>query len=238
MIKPEIKSVIAHLKKIGKVEVFEKKRDHFGIVAQNALGISHKDLKVIAKELGRNDDLALELYDSGYHEGKILCSKMISPKVLTEEMIEKWVSDFDSWEMTDSFCMGPISKTSFAYDKAFEWSEREAEFEKRAGFVLMACHGFNRKKDSNEAFLNFFEPILKHADDERNFVKKAVNWALRSIGKRNQDLRKEAIKIAYQLLENKHPSKNWIAKDALRELEKEGVKMQDYPRDIYRPKAT
>lgn len=237
MIEPNLDSVILHLKSIGKVEVSNKKRDHFGINAQNALGVTHKDLKVIAKEIGRNDELALELYDSGYHEGKLLCSKMISPKVVTEEMAERWVVDFDSWEMTDSFCMGPIAKTEFAYRKAFEWSEREREFEKRAGFVLMACYGFNHKMEGNELFRTFFEPILKHADDPRNFVKKAINWALRSIGKRNQDLKEEAINIAQFLLEDNSPSKNWIAKDALRELEKEGANVLDYPREIYRPKV-
>lgn len=228
--------IIARLYELQDPEkvIFRKKK--FGIVSNNSLGIYHKDLKGIAKEIGQNNQLALQLFDSGIYEGRLLCSKLFNPKKVTEELMEKWVRTFENWEVCDSFCMALFSKSKFALAKIIDWTERKPEFEKRAGFATMAAYCMADKKSDNELFFQFFPMILREATDERLYVKKAVNWALRNIGKRNIDLNRKAIQVANQLLQSDNPSAKWIAKDALKELEKENVRISDYPRNIYRPK--
>jgi 3-methyladenine DNA glycosylase AlkD len=146
------------------------------------------------------------------------------PKAVTEEQIEAWVEDFDSWDVCDQCCMNLFQKTSFAYQKAAEWSFREEEFVKRAAFVLMACLAVGDKKAKDEQFEEFLPVIKREASDDRNFVRKAVNWALRQIGKRNLYLNEQAIKIAQEIQEMDSKSARWVASDALRELTSEAVK--------------
>lgn len=188
----------------------------FGINTQNALCISIPVLRKIAKEIGKSHKLALELYDSGIHEAKILAGMVDKPEKVTGKQIEKWVRGFDSWDVCDQVCSNLFDKTCFAWQKAISWSKRKEEFVKRAGFATMAVHD---KKASDEDFMKFFPLIKKESVDERNFVKKAVNWALRQIGKRNRNLKKEAIKTAREILKMNSKSARWIARDALRELE-------------------
>lgn len=215
-------------------KVLFKKRK-FGIVANNSLGIYHKDLKEIAKEIGKDSQLAIQLFDSGIYEARLLCSKLFYPKDLTENLMEKWVRTFENWEICDSFCMGVFAKSDLALTKILEWSEREEEFQKRAAFAIMAAYCMADKKSENELFLQFFPIIKDAANDERLYVKKAVNWALRNIGKRNIDLRKQAIEVCNVLVKTDSKTANWIANNALKELQKEGVRTSDYPRKIYRP---
>ena len=190
----------------------------------------------IAKEIGKNNQLALQLFDTGIYEARLLCSKIFNPKNVTEELMEKWVKTFENWEICDSFCMAIFAKSEFALAKILDWSNRKEEFQKRAAFATMAAFCIADKKSENELFVQFF-PIIKEASiDDRKFVKKAVNWALRGIGKRNKDLKKEAIKVSYELIEMKSDSANWIGRNALTELEKPDVRSSDYPRKIYRPK--
>jgi len=210
------------------------KAKKFGIHAKDAIGLYLKDVNELAKYIGKNEALALELFETGIHEARILCSKIYPSKKLTKRLMNKWVKTFDNWETTDSFCMTCFAPSPYAEEMAYTWVKREEEFVRRAGFVLMAAYGFSRKKQGNKVFEKFMDPIKKYATDDRNFVKKANNWALRSIGKRNVDLRNTAIKTAYEILEIDSPAARWIAKDALRELESDQVKMQDYPRVMYR----
>lgn len=211
------------------------RKEKYGIVAHNSLGVYHKDLKLIAKNIGKNNTLALEVFDSGVYEGRLLCSKIFNPKQITEDLMEKWVVTFENWEVCDSFCMGLFARSEYALSKILDWSVRDEEFQKRAAFATMAAYCMHDKKSENDLFVQFF-PIIKSAvEDERLYVKKAVNWALRSIGKRNRDLQKLAIKEAYEILKIKSKSAQWIAKDALKELEKDNVRISDYPRKIYRP---
>lgn len=212
--------------------IFKQKK--FGIISNNALGIYHKDLKVIAKEIGPNNQLALQLFDSGIYEARLLCSKLFKPKDVTEDLMEKWVKTFENWEICDSFCMGLFSKSEFALAKILEWSTREPEFEKRAAFATLASYCMADKTSDNELFEQFFSILKREANDDRLYVKKAVNWALRNIGKRNVDLNRKAIEVANEILEFESNSAKWIAKNALTELEKEGIRMSDYPRSIYR----
>ncbi|MCK5374083.1 MAG: DNA alkylation repair protein [Alphaproteobacteria bacterium] len=210
------------------------KENKFGIVSNNALGIYQNDLKEIAKEIGKDSKLAVQLFDSGIYEARILCSKIFDPNDLSENLMEKWVESFENWEICDSFCMGLFAKSKFAVSKATEWSKRKNEFEKRAGFTIIAAYCRADKKTSNEIFEQFFTIIKRESHDERNYVKKAVNWALRNIGKRNIDLNKRAIEIASELLKSESKSAKWIAKNALLELKRNDVKIFDYPREIYR----
>ncbi len=229
--------VTKQLEILANPEKIEIKKKKFGINAKNSLGIYHRDLKALAKEIGQDNKLALELYDTGIYEARILCSKIYDPECISQKQMDRWVADFENWEICDSFCMGFFAKSNSALFKAGEWSEAEGEFVKRAGFVIMAAYGFADKKSDNEVFEKFFQPIEREADDDRLYVKKAVNWALRNIGKRNVDLQRRAIEVANRILNTDSKSAKWIAKNALSELKKPDVNILDYPRHIYRPMA-
>jgi 3-methyladenine DNA glycosylase AlkD len=226
--------VIARLESLADYEKVRLKREKFGINADHSLGIYHKDLKGIAKQLGHNNELAIELFETGIYEARILCSKMFKPADITEALIETWVKAFENWEICDSFCMGLIAKSRFAQQKILEWTLREGEFEKRAGFVIIAAYCMAEKKAGNETFEQFFELIEREAKDHRVYVRKAVNWALRNIGKRNVDLNSQAIALAKRLNMGDSKSERWIGSNALNELGKSSVNMLDYPRSIYR----
>ena len=195
----------------------------FGINTDQALGISLYALRPFAKEIGKNHDLAKQLWDSGIHEARILASMVGEPEKVTEDLMEGWVKDFNSWDVCDQVCSNLFDRTPFAYRKAVEWSKRKEEFVKRAGFVLMATLSVHDKKAEDQEFEKFFSIIIREAIDERNFVKKAVNWALRQIGKRNLMLNTTAIKIAQELKNIDSKSSRWIASNALRELASEKV---------------
>ena len=212
--------------------VFKEKK--FGVISHNSLGIYHKELKLIAKEIGRDNELALRLFDSGIYEARLLCSKIFNANDLTSNLMESWVVTFENWEICDSFCMGLFAKSDFAIRKINEWTRREPEFEKRAGFATMAAYCMADKKSGNALFEEFFSILIREANDDRLYVKKAVNWALRSIGKRNIDLNQSAIETSHKILSLNTKAANWIAKDAIRKLEAENVNILDYPRVIYR----
>src|SRR3989338_9922980 len=190
----------------------------FGINPENTYGISIPNLRRMAKEIGKNHRLAQQLWDSGIHEVRILAGMIDEPGRVTKKQMEDWVKDFDSWDVCDHVCMNLFEKTGFAYKKAIEWSKRDEEFVKRAGFVLMARLAVSDKEAEDEKFLKFFPLIKRESTDNRNFVKKAVNWALRQIGKRNINLKRAAIKTAEEIQKIDSKSAKWIAADALKEL--------------------
>ena len=196
----------------------------FGINPENTYGVSIPNLRKIARETGHNHALAQELWASGIHEARILASMIDDPKIATEEQLESWVKDFDSWDVCDQCCMNLFEKTGFAYRKAVEWSESDEEFVKRAGFVLMACLAVSDKKADNKQFEVFLPIIRREAPDNRNLVNKAVNWALRQIGKRNTGLNRKAIETAEEIQKMDSRSARWIASDAIRELTSESVR--------------
>jgi 3-methyladenine DNA glycosylase AlkD len=195
----------------------------FGINPENTYGVSIPNLRQIAKELGTDHHLAQELWSSGIHEAKILASMIDDPEEVIEVQMERWVKDFDSWDICDQCCSNLFDKTDLAYQKAVEWSARDEEFVKRAGFVLMATLAVHDKKAEDRAFLQFLPLIKRESTDARNLVKKAVNWALRQIGKRNIVLNIKAIETAKAIRELETRSAQWIAADALRELTSEKV---------------
>ncbi|MCX6721083.1 MAG: DNA alkylation repair protein [Candidatus Staskawiczbacteria bacterium] len=200
----------------------------FGIRPKSkVLGIPIPETRKLAKIIGKNNDLAMKLFDSGIHEARILAGYIAEPEKITKKQFEKWVKDFDSWDVVDQVCSAALDKTSFAYKKIFELSKRKEEFEKRTAFTLICCLTVHDKKMPDKDFIKFF-PLIKEASiDERNFVKKAVNWALRQIGKRNKNLNKKAIKLAKKIQNDPKgaPSKSakWIANDAIRELTSEKI---------------
>ena len=232
-----VHDIIERLHQLADREKVAFKAAKFGIHSTNAIGVYHKDLKVLAKEIGKDRALALQLFDTNIYEARLLCSKIFPIPELTEDLMEQWVLSFENWEICDSFCMGVFAKSSFAVPKAKEWTRREAEFEKRAGFAIIAAYCMADKKANNEVFEQFLPLIKQEANDHRIYVKKAVNWALRNIGKRNIDLHEKVITCAHEILELESKSAKWIAKDTLRQLTKEKVNILDYPRAIYRKKG-
>jgi len=195
----------------------------FGINTEKAYGISVYVLKKLAKGITPDHDLAGRLWDSGIHEARILASMVDKPEMVTDEQMERWVKDFDSWDVCDLCCSNLFDKTRLAYEKAEQWSSREEEFVKRAGFVMMAALAVHDKTAVDEDFIKFMPMIIRESNDNRNFVKKAVNWALRQIGKRNLNLNRIALQVAGEIRETGTKSSRWIAADALRELTGEAV---------------
>jgi len=212
-----VKEIVEKLKSFSNPEAIEGMA-RFGITPKRTFGISIPDLRKIAKEVGKNHELALKLWEIDTRETRILASMIDEPEVVKEEQMEEWVKEFDYWEICDQVCQNLFIHTKFAHKKALEWSRRDEEFVKRAGFALMAWFAFKYKDAEDKKFEEFFHAIKRESTDERNFVKKAVNWALRQIGKRNMNLNKKAIEVAKEIQKINSKSAKWIAQDAIREL--------------------
>jgi len=195
----------------------------YGITPERTYGVSIPNLRKIAKEIGKDHELAQKLWESDIRETRILASMIDNPETVTEEQMEGWVKDFDYWEICDQCCQNLFIKTDFAYQKAVDWSGRDEEFIKRAGFALMAWLAFKDKKAKDEQFEKFLPIIKREATDNRNFVKKAVNWALRQIGKRNIGLNMKAIETAKEIQKIESKSAKWIAQDAIKELTSDAI---------------
>jgi 3-methyladenine DNA glycosylase AlkD len=195
----------------------------FGIQTSRAVGVTVTELRRVARELGRDHDLASALWASGIHEARILASLVDDPALVTQAQMESWVADLDSWDVCDGVCGNLFDRTPFALAKAVEWSAREPEFEKRAGFALMAWAAVHRKDLPDAAFASLLPVIRAQAADDRNYVKKAISWALRAIGKRSAGLNVRAVATAERIARLDTPAARWIARDALRELRSEAV---------------
>jgi len=195
----------------------------FGINPKNTYGVSIPNLRKMAKETGINHTLAQQLWKSDIRETRILASMIDDSEVVTEEQMERWVKDFNYWEICDQCCMNLFKYTEFAHQKCVKWSLNEREFVKRAGFVLMACLAVSDKKADDKQFERFLPIIKREAIDNRNYVKKAVNWALRQIGKRNLNLNKKAMETTKEIEKIDSRSAKWIASDAIRELTSQAV---------------
>jgi 3-methyladenine DNA glycosylase AlkD len=209
----------------------------FGIPTHNTLGISVPALRKLARELGKSHELAEKLWQSGVHEAQILAPMVDVPESVTGQQMERWVKEIDSWAVCDGCCLNLFVKTPFAHRKAMEWSRRKEEFVKRAGFALMAALAVHDKQVGDAKFVRFLPVIKRESVDERNFVKKAVNWALRQIGKRNLQLNKAAIRTGHRIQKTDSRSARWIAADALRELNSEAVAMRLRRTIVRRPRS-
>ena len=215
-------AVLQELKSLADPHV-RSKMEHFGVRVPKAHGISAPVLHSLAKQIGKNHALALELWATEIHEARILATLIGESKRVTAAEMERWVRDFDSWDVVDAACCYLYAYATPAWSKVSGWSRRPEEFVKRAAFSLMAYLSYKDKAAPDARFVRFLGLIEREAYDERNFVRKAVNWALRNIGKRNLRLNREAIRAAERIRRQGSRSARWIAADALRELKSQAV---------------
>jgi len=198
----------------------------YGITSNNNLGISIYQLRPLAKAIGINHTLALLLWDSKIHDARLLACFIDDPDKVTAEQMDRWAEDFDSWDICDQACTSLFDRTTLAYDKVFQWADNNKEFVKRASFSLIAGLAVHDTTAKDKDLERFFPLIITQAVDERNYVKKAVNWALRNLGKRNEHLNKTAVRTAKDIQKLNSPSARWIASDALRELTSQKVRQK------------
>jgi 3-methyladenine DNA glycosylase AlkD len=214
--------VLRELKSVADPKV-RAKLSYFGVNVPKAYGISTPVLHAFARHIGKDQSLAEELWSSGIHEARILATLIGESEKITASQMERWVQDFDSWDVVDAACCYLYAGARPAWDKVHEWSSRSAEFEKRAAFSLAAYLSYKDKTAEDARFERFLSVVEREARDERNFVRKAVNWALRNIGKRNLRLNAAAIRSAERIRQQDSRAARWIAADALRELKSDAV---------------
>jgi len=217
-----LQSTLASLERLGT----KRTRDglaRYGIVAKKAFGVTVGDIQKLAKRVGKNHELAAELWESGWYEARLLAAFVDEPERVTAAQMDRWCRDFDNWGVVDTVCFHLFDRTPHAFRKVAQWSRRKNEFEKRAAFALLACLGAHDKLATDEAFEKCLPLIESAATDERNFVKKGVSWALRVTGRRSRKLHSASIALARRLAASTHAAARWIGKDALRDLTKPAV---------------
>lgn len=212
-----VKEIIAELKKNGS-QYNREGMKKFGINVDKAFGVNVPVMRKLAKKIGKNHKLAIKLWESGYHEARHVATMIADPKLTTRSLLNNWVKDFNSWDIVDGSCSNLIRKTDFTYDLIPKWIKSNKEFVRRTAFSLIAYLAVHDKKKNDEEFLQYLPLIKEYSTDERNFVKKAVNWALRQIGKRSTFLNEQAIQMAEEIKLIDSKTARWIASDALREL--------------------
>jgi 3-methyladenine DNA glycosylase AlkD len=190
----------------------------YGIVAAKVFGVSVADIRQLAKRLGRDHELAAALWETGWYEARMLTAFVEEPKLVTPAQMDRWARDFDNWAICDTLCFHLFDRTPHAWRKIEQWSVRREEFVKRAGFALLASVALHDKQAADAPFIDSLSIIEQGASDARNFVKKSVSWALRSVGRRNGTLQSSAIALARRLAESSEPAARWVGKDALRDL--------------------
>lgn len=195
----------------------------YAIPSENALGVAVSDIKALGKQLGRNHELAAALWETGIYEARMLTSFVDDPERVTAAQMDRWCREFDSWAIVDTLCFHLFDRTPHAWGRVEAWSEKRDEFGKRAAFALLACLALHDRHADDDAFLDGLRLIELAATDERNFVKKGVNWALRAVGERNATLNAAAVKVARRLAESPDAAARWIGKDALRQLSSPAV---------------
>ncbi len=218
----EYKDIINELERLSNLEEVEGMA-RFGINPEKTYAVRIPQLRRMAKKIDKDHEMAQRLWEHGYRETRIIASIVEIPEMVSESQMDKWALDLDTWDICDQCCMNLFRKTPFAYKKIVEWSKREEEFVKRAAFTLIATLAVHDKSADDSIFEDMFPIIIREANDGRNFVKKAVNWALRQIGKRNLNLNRKAILIAEEINEMDFKSAKWIANDALSELKSDKV---------------
>jgi len=219
----QVESVIAALKKLSSKHTRDGMA-RYGLPSDKAFGVGVGQMQQLAKRLGRNHELAEALWQTGWYEARMMAAFLDEPERVTAAQMDRWCRDFDNWGIVDTVCFKLFDLTPHAIRKAEQWSGRKEEFQKRAGFVLMACVGVHNKQAGAEQFRKWLPLIETGANDERNFVKKGVSWALRVIGRRSLELNAAAIELAQRLSTSSQPSARWVGKDALRELKGPVVK--------------
>ena len=213
---------VAALKRLGEKKNVEGMA-RFGIRARKVFGVSKPKLEALARKIGKNHELGKKLWETGIHDARLLGVLISEPAKVDAKQMDRWVRDFDNWDVCDGSCCHLFVFAAPAWKKAFAWTRRKKEFEKRAGFALAAFLVVHDKRAGDTIYRKFLKAIEREAWDDRNFMRKAVNWALRNIGKRNVQLNRAAIASAKRIRRQGTRAARWIAADALRELQSEAV---------------
>ena len=219
----QVKAALAWLKKHS-TRATSDGMARYAIPSDNAYGVAMKDIKALGKQLGPHNDLAIALWDTGVYEARMLVSFIADPALLTSKQMDRWCRDFDNWAICDAMCFNSFDRSPHRWAKVKQWSTSRKEFEKRTAFALLWSLSVHDKKAADEQFIDGLRLIERAASDERNFVKKAVNMALRAVGKRNQKLNSAAVLLARRLSDSDDQTARWVGRDALRELTSPSVK--------------
>jgi 3-methyladenine DNA glycosylase AlkD len=221
--KEQVAPILAELKRIGTKERLDEMGPKYGIHTSNAFGVAMSDMQKIAKRIGRDHALAVALWASGNYEARTVAALIDEPEKVTSSQMEQWCADFDNWAICDSVCFFLFDRTPHAFAKVEKWAKNTDEFKRRAAFALLASVALHDKSAATGAFLKCLPFIEKAASDNRNFVKKAVNWALRAIGERNSELHDASVALAARLAESADATAKWVGKDALKQLKNPAV---------------
>ncbi|MEO7318039.1 MAG: DNA alkylation repair protein [Chthoniobacteraceae bacterium] len=223
MTSPKIQSLLAELERLGTKQRRDQMGPRYGIHTDKAFGVAMGDMQKIARRLGRDHALAAALWDTGCYEARILAALIDAPEQVTPAQMDRWCRDFDNWAICDTVCMHLFDRTPHAFGKVAQWARRRDEFVRRAAFALLASLALHDKRAASKAFADCLPLIQDAATDERNFVKKSVNWALRAIGERNRELNSAAVAVAKRLAISDDASARWVGKDALKQLSSPAV---------------
>jgi len=221
----QVNEVITRLKKLSSKSTREG-MSRYGLPSDNAFGVPVGKMQQLAKQVGRNHELAEALWATGFYEARMVAAFVDEPSRVTPAQMDRWCRDFDNWGIVDTVCFKLFDQTPYAWKKVVQWSKRRDEFQRRAAFALLACLGVHDKTASNEQFLHCLPLIEEAATDERNFVKKGVSWALRVIGRRNVELNEACVVLAKQLASSTDATSRWLGKEALREFARPAVVRQ------------
>lgn len=214
----DVATAIAELRRLATKKTLDGMA-RYAIPADKAFGVAVSDIQKVAKQVGRNHELAEQLWKTGWYEARMLCAYLDEPERVTSAQMDRWCRDFDSWAIVDTICFVLFDRTPYAFDKIIKWSSKKKEFEKRAAFALLACVALHDKHTEDEPFAQCLPLIEKAATDERNFVKKGVSWALRGVGRRNRRLHAESVALAKRLAASADNTARWIGKDVLKDLD-------------------
>lgn len=226
----ESQDILASLKLLGDKRIRDEMGSRYGIYTDKAFGVPMNKMQQLARSVGKNHELAAALWSTGWYEARIVAAFVEEADRVTSAQMDRWCRDFDNWGICDTVCFKLFDRTPYAFDKVLRWSKRPDEFVRRAAFALLACLALHDKKASNAQFMKCLPLIEQAAGDERNFVKKGVSWALRSIARRNLELNAAAVSLARQLSDSENATSRWIGKTALNEFassaKKEKVRTQ------------
>jgi 3-methyladenine DNA glycosylase AlkD len=224
-----VADVLSWLESHGSKRILDDMENRYNIRTTKAFGVSVGTIQQLAKQIGRDHDLAEALWQTGWYEARMLTSFIDEPERVTSSQMDRWARDFDNWAIVDTLCFNLFDRTPHAWRKVEQWSTKSGEFVKRAGFALLACLAIHDKQASNESLLRSLRLIEQGAADDRNFVKKGVSWALRTVGRRNRTLNGAAVETARRLVESSGPAARSVGKEALRELTSPAVQRRLRP---------
>lgn len=220
----QVKEVLDLLKRHGSKQVRDSMGPRYGVHTDKAFGVPVGTLQTLAKRIGRDHELAAELWKTGWYEARMMAAFIDDPERVTPAQMDRWCRDFDNWGICDTVCFHLFDRTPHAFAKITQWAGRKEEFVKRAAFALLACLALHDRRDDNRPFIDGLALVEDAASDERNFVKKGISWALRLIGNRNSELHCAALDVAKRLSQSEDAAERWIGKDAVRDLNSAATK--------------